>query len=226
MRALVEYQNYREFLADFYADQKGRKTGLTYAKFSALAGIKSPNLLKQVIDASRNLTPENAQRFARAVPLLGDEIDYFEALVSFNQAGRTSQRRFYEERLQRIRERTVQHAGELRMLTNEEHEVMSDWKYWALMTLTTVPGFEERGPWLSERMRHVISAQESERMLSVLVRHGLVARNEHGRLVQTKRQVQSRPEVGKSLSRAFYEGLFHRASLSLKLDEPDEREFG
>lgn len=53
----------------------------------------------------------------------------------------------------------------------------------------------------------------------------LLARDESGRLRQTHRQLRSRPELGRVLARALYEGLFARASQAIRLVEPEEQEF-
>ena len=105
MISIFEYQQYREFVRDYYLDQKRRKTGMTYARFSAAAGIRSPNYMKLVIDGEKNLTQENVVRFSRALGLSEAEADYFEALVQFNQAKSTLQREYFEARLKRVRER-------------------------------------------------------------------------------------------------------------------------
>lgn len=225
MPSITDYQQYREFLREYYLDQKRRKTGLTYATFSRRAGIKSPNFLKLVIEGEKNLTSENALRFARALALKSEEADYFEALVSLNQSSDPLQREFYGERVERIRKRLGRSGEARRLLEEAEFEVISDWKYHALMVMTGIPGFEERPAWIRERLYGLVTEAEIVDMLAKLERLKLIGRDGHGRLRQTHRQVTTGGDIKKALSRAFYEGLFARASLSLKLIEPEEREF-
>lgn len=222
---VFEYQQYREYLRDFYLDQKLRKTGLTYARFSEAAGVRSPNYLKVVIDRQKNLTPENIIRFARALGLKEHESDYFEALVHFNQSKTPMQREYFEERLQRVRKRFRHLSTKERLLDEYEFETISDWKYHALMVLTNIRGFEERLPWIRERFFNLVSEQEIAAMLQRLLALGLVMRDEKGRLKQTHKQVNTRSEIAKSAIRPFFEGMLARASQSWRLTEPEEREF-
>ena len=225
MTTVFDYQQYREYLRDYYLDQKLRKTGLTYSRFSSVAGIRSPNYLKVVIDGQKNLTPENIVRFAKALGLKEQESDYFEALVHFNQAKTPMQRDFFEERLARVRSRYSGKSLRERLLSEHEFEAVSDWKYHAIMILTQVRGFEERLSWIRERLFNLVSEEEVAAILERLQAIRLLSRNAAGRLEQTHRQIKTKSELGRVLARAFYEGIFSRASLALKLTEPEEREF-
>ena len=225
MISVFDYQQYREYLRDYYLDQKQRKTGLTYSRFSAAAGIRSPNYLKVAIDGKKNLTPETIIRFTRALGMKEHECDYFEALVHFNQAKAPMQREFFEERLLRVKSRHASYASKERLLSEYEFEAVSDWKYHAVMILTNVRGFEERLSWIKERLFHLLSERDIAAILERLQAIRLLSRDERGRLKQTHRQVKTKPEIGRTLARVFYEGIFSRASLAMKLTESDEREF-
>ena len=89
--SVFDYLDYRAYLRDYYVEQK-QEAKLSYRGFAALAGLKSPNYLKLVIDGQRGLTSEMAERFARAMALSGDALAYFKSLVQFNQARSTSER--------------------------------------------------------------------------------------------------------------------------------------
>ncbi len=226
MIPLFDYQQYRDFLRDYYLDQKRRKTGLTYSRFSAAAGIRSPNYLKVVIDGQKNLTPENIVRFTRALGLKEHESDYFDALVHFNQSKDPMQRQFFEDRLNRIRTRNSKFATRERLLSEHEFEAMTDWKHHAVMVLTGIRGFEERLSWIRARLFDLVSESEIQLILERLQLLKLISRDERGRLKQTHKQVKTKPELSRVLARAFYEGIFARASLATKLTEPEERELG
>ena len=225
MISVFDYQHYREYLKEYYFDQKHRKTGLTYARFSIAAGIRSPNYFKLILDGSKNLTSEMTVRFSKALSLKEQEIDYFEALVNFNQAKTPLQREFFEERLLRVKSQGPGARSQEKVLSEQEFEAVSDWKHHAVMVMTNLRGFREKLPWIRERLFHLASEQEVAAILERLQTLGLLKRREDGKLKQTHRQLRSKPELGRVLARAFYEGLLARASQGLKLSEPNEREF-
>src|ERR1700755_1809203 len=93
------YLDFRAFLRDHYAARKASGRGFSYRSFSRKAGLKSPNYLKLVIDGERNLSPDMAERFARACGLKDDEQRYFVDLVAFGQAATLSERNQHYARL-------------------------------------------------------------------------------------------------------------------------------
>lgn len=226
MISIFDYQQYREFLRDIYLDQKKRKTGLTYARFSSTAGINSPNYLKLVMDGEKNLTSETLVKFAKALKLTPNEADYFEALVHFNQAKTALEREHYQERMGRIKKRAAAISTQERTLDEYEFESVSNWLHHAVMVLTHVRDFRESPRWIKARLFDVTSEQEISSILERLVQIRLLKRDETGKLVQSQRQIRTKPELKRLSSRIFYEGLLARAIQALKVSEPEEREFG
>ena len=226
MLSVFDYQHYREYLKDYYLGQKKQGTGFTYARFSALAGLKSPNYLKLVMDAQKNLTPENIVRFAKALKLTEHESDYFEALVHFNQGKKSMEREYYQERMKRVKKRFLGGGAQERSLEEYEFEAISNWIHHAILILTGVKGFRESPKWIRERLFNLVSEPEISSILERLVELKFLARNDEGRLVQTHRQFKTKPELRRLSARLFYEGLMTRAANALKLTEPDDRERG
>jgi len=224
VESILHYQQYREYLRDYYEEQKKKKTGFTYAKFAATAGLGSPNYFKLVMDGQKNLTSENIIRFARALGFNEIESDYFEALVQYNQARRALERDFYDERLKRLRTRAT-HPG-YRNLEQDEFEAISHWLASALLVLTHVPGFRESPAWIRERLYNQFTETEIADVLERLCVLGLLARDEAGKLKPTTKTVQTKPELRQVASKLFYESIFKRALQAVSLNTGDEREFG
>lgn len=222
---ILDYTNYREFLKDFYEEQKARKTGFTYARFSQAAGIQSPNYFKLVMDGQKNLTAANLVRFSLALKFKDSEKDFFEALVHFNQASNHTEREYFFDRLKRLRE---QKTGVLskRVLEEYEFESISSWTSHAVMLLTNLHGFRESPRWISKKLYGLISESEAVSILARLEAIGLLTRDENGRLNQTHKRVKTRPELKRESARIFYEGLFARAAKALTVGKVEEREFG
>ena len=85
MKNVFDYNNYRQYLRDFYHEKKRNNPYYSYRLFSRLAGFKAPNLLKLVMDGDRNLTDESAAKFTRGLGLRGGDAQYFVTLVYMNQ---------------------------------------------------------------------------------------------------------------------------------------------
>lgn len=80
----MEYNNFRIFVRDYYAERKDR-SGFTWRDFAKAAGYSSPVFLKLVCDGKANLSEAGVERVASAIGLVGVDLQYFRLLVSFNQ---------------------------------------------------------------------------------------------------------------------------------------------
>lgn len=103
MKQLHSYTDYRKYLRDFYDSKKQQSSSFTYALFAKKANLGSANYLQMIIQGRRQLTPATIQQFAKAIPLLGDELNYFESLVLSNQSQTPAERRFYSQRVKEYR---------------------------------------------------------------------------------------------------------------------------
>ena len=86
MKSIFYYTDYRAFLADYYLAKKKAQGSFSYRIFSRRAGFKSPVFIKLVIDGKANLSQQSALQLGKAMNLDDQELDYFSALVEFNQA--------------------------------------------------------------------------------------------------------------------------------------------
>ena len=92
MKPIVEYNDYRAYMADFYEERK-RTLAFTWREFAKIAGFTSPSYLKLVCDGKSSLSRVTMNRVAVAMGLVGYEIEYFEAMVNFGNAKGRCQKR-------------------------------------------------------------------------------------------------------------------------------------
>jgi uncharacterized protein (TIGR02147 family) len=103
MKSIYQYDNYRDFLRDYYTEMKETSKGFSFSQFSHLSGLGSANYIKFIIEGKRNLTVETIHGTSVALRLIGKEIEYYEALVLANQATPGSVQGYYLTRLKRLR---------------------------------------------------------------------------------------------------------------------------
>ena len=85
MRSVVDFQDYREFMRQWFAENK-RRHSLTWRDFAHRAGYASPVFLKLVSEGRSSLRGNGVERVAQAMGLEGFEKAYFVSLVRFNQS--------------------------------------------------------------------------------------------------------------------------------------------
>ena len=97
MKPIVEYQDYRIFMSDYYEERK-RSSAFSWREFAKIAGFTSPSYLKLVCEGKSSLSRVTMERVAVAMGLVGYEVDYFKAMVNFGNAKKdVAKRRYFDE---------------------------------------------------------------------------------------------------------------------------------
>ena len=84
MLQVLDYQDYRKFMQDYYTMRK-RTSAFSWREFAKNVGVSSPIFLKLVCDHKANLSKKTIDRVAGAMGLKEFELLYFRALVYFDQ---------------------------------------------------------------------------------------------------------------------------------------------
>lgn len=114
MKAIYQYVDYKTFLKDWFLERKKSPSGFSYAKFSQLAGLGSPNYMKVVIEGKRNLTIANIHQVAAGIRLNFDETQYFEALTLLGQSKTQIEKSYFKRRLRNLKQSKPARSFELK----------------------------------------------------------------------------------------------------------------
>jgi uncharacterized protein (TIGR02147 family) len=222
------YTDYRQFLRDFYeyrrAQTRASLRPYSYATFAAAADIRSPNYLKLIIDGQRNLSPEMAKKFARAIGLGKEDTEEFVALVDFTQATEPLERNRYLKILADIRVRQQLKSGEINA---ETWEKVPSWVTWVINALVDQKAVQFTPERLAEVMRGKARPEEIRRSLERLMSSGeLVCDAETGEVTRGRELMNGSENVPVALVRKLQTELIYLGLESLFRDPPQDREFG
>ena len=208
---VFEYLDFRAFLADVYAHRKAQGRGFSYRVFARLAGLRSPNHLKRVIDGERNLSPGSAIRYAEALGLEGDAAAYFSDLVTFNQAKTSTVRNAAYERLTGFRSYRKVQALDLAHAAYH-----AEWYIPAIRELAARSDFCADPAWIARRMVPAITLGQAGRALDTLLSLGLLVEDADGHVGQGEAILSTG-----SQTRGMHIATYHRAMLKKAMESID-----
>jgi len=186
MKDILEYTDYRRYIADYYADRKA-KSAFSWQEFAKTAGFSSPVYLKYVSEGRFNLSEEATLRVASAMSLVDYERDYFCEMVRFDHAKTDDEKKTFFSKMLAIAD-----AHKVKIIEADSYRFFEDWKNPVLRELApSMPGAKPLA--LAHACRPEITAAEVSESLSFLVKANLLQKNEDGNYVQTDKSVTTGP---------------------------------
>ncbi len=186
MKDVLEYTNYHQYIADYYAEKKA-KSAFTWQTFTRAAGFSSPVFLKYVSEGRSNLSEDTAYQVANAMGLAGYEQEYFAEMVKFDHAKTDDEKKSAFNRMLAIAD-----IHKVRIIEGDSFRYFESWKHPVLRELApSMPGAKPLA--LARACRPKISAAEVSESLSFLVKANLLQKDKSGNYVQTEKSVTTGP---------------------------------
>ena len=104
--SLYRYENYRDFLKDYFTLQKSLRAQFSQRSFAQRAGLTSHTFCSYVLNGKRNLSAKTIEAFATTIGLDATKSSFFTSLVHFTQCEEQNEKVQYYEEMQRIRKIT------------------------------------------------------------------------------------------------------------------------
>lgn len=219
MKSILEYQDYRSYIQDYYKEMKARHL-LSWRIFAKQAGFVSPSYIKLVCENKTNLSDDGIEQLSKAMELRGYESEYFRLLVHLNQA------KLLEDK-QKYLDQAAEFASKYKVniLDRDMFNYYSSWLNPVLRELA--PDVSSiKASEIARRFVPQVTGAEVKKSLKFLVKNGFLIQNEDGTYRQAEKNITS---GNKDVTLAALREL-HRQVGTLALDALDnvavnERDF-
>jgi len=176
---IFEYTDYRKFLADYYNEQKAGSSTFSYKSFSNKAGFPNKGYIYNIICGRKNLSKSSIVQLCKALELSGPALDYFEALVFFNQSKNLNERNHYYSKLSSVRS-NGKPATRARQLRKDQYEFYSQWYHVIIRSLIGMHEIKDDYERLARMVQPRILPRQAKQSVQLLARLGLIAQQKNG----------------------------------------------
>ena len=186
MKDVLEYTNYRQYIADYYAEKKA-KSAFTWQEFTRAAGFSSPVHLKYASEGRLNLSDTAAKRVAQAMHLVDFEQDYFCEMVKLDNAKTDAEKKAAFNKMIAIAD-----AHKAKILEGDSFRYFESWKNPVLRELApSMPGAKPLA--LARACRPEITAAEVTESLNFLIKADLLKKDKDGNYARTETGITTGP---------------------------------
>ncbi len=176
---IFEYDNYRSFLKDFFAEQKRLKSFFSHRYFAHHAGFNSHSFCAYIMDGKRNLSHSSIKKMIKGLGIDGKKAQYFEALVLYNQSSSSQEKEDYYRILQRIRKST-----EFYRVNNKQLAYYDHWYYPVIREAAVYADWQENYEKLASLIKPKITAEQARSAIETLLEINMLKRESDGTYTQ------------------------------------------
>lgn len=218
--SIFDYLDYRMFLQDKTSYLKTEKK-FNVRLFAKNAKLKSPGFLKMVIDGARDITPETAHKFAKALSLTKQEENYFTELVNYNQESDPTNKHVLLDQILKARPRTQTY-----LLEQKHNRYFSKPYYVCIREMVALTDFNEDPKWIASRCFPKIKPSQAKEAIKTLLELGLLERTPSGSLKQSAGFLQTEDQVKAGIEIYHYhEAIIDKARHALGLLPQEKRNY-
>lgn len=173
---LLDHLDYRAYIRNFFAWQKGRDRSFSYRIFALRCGIpaSSASFICRVISGERMLTTEQCIKLAKGMDLSPEESRYFNSLVQFNQAKSMETKNHFFLELSKYRGSRAKVVGE------DQFQFYNHWLNQVLWAYFGTTRDQKHPAAIAKRIFPPVTAREVEESIALLLRLKLIKKLANG----------------------------------------------
>ncbi len=164
---IFAYLDYRKYLCDWYHEKKSTNTFISYRYIGNKVGLDA-SFLAKLFQEQGHLSHKSISPFIEFLNLNLKEKEYFEVLVSYNRAKKSSEVQLYYQRLISLR------MPHIKKIESDQYEFFNHWFYTAIYEVMRCHSFKGDFRELGRKLRPPISAIEAKNAVTLLERLGFV----------------------------------------------------
>lgn len=186
---IFKYTDYRLFLDEMYRYLKLKDSKFSYRFIAQHTGASSAGWFPNIIRGRINLTSSYQVKLQKLIKLKSTEAEYFELLVTYNQAGSHEEKSLAYDRLRSIK------GIEPTLIQKEHLDYLSKWYISAIRELLFIYYFKGNFSELAKMIIPELGVKEAQEALEVLVNIGMVKQDSSGCFRPSDQVVKKDPAV-------------------------------
>lgn len=194
MISIFNYTSYREFLHDYYKEQKRLNSSFSYQSFADKAGFKTKTFIYKVIKGKKALAKQSTMKISEAIGLKKKETDYFRAMVNFSNEKDINDKEYYFHQLQKLSKRLE--VGEIR---KNQYNYFQQWYIAVIRELVTILDWKNDYKSLAKAVNPPITPKKAKDAVKLLIDLKMIKKLPTGKYIQADKSITT-GELVKSLA--------------------------
>ena len=218
MPSIYKYLNYREYLRDYFLEQKQFRNSLTHRTVLNKMGVSSTGFLANVLAGRKNLNEEMGKKLGKIINLATRERHYLTQMILYTQAKSIEEKKLYLDELLAMRK------TDLLYMSTEQQSLFSKWYYVYIRDLLCFFHFKDDYDVLAKKLDPPIKPEEAKAAVHELERLGFITKDRDGCYRASESAVSTGDEVHSVQLANFQLTSMDMAKRSLEKHHRDRRD--
>ncbi len=216
MTRIYNYFDYREFLSEWFQEQKKSGSNVSYQSVSEKAGFSSKSYLHRIVTGKAPLSMKSSTPLGVALKLSPEECAYLRLLIQFKHAKKDAERIDLLKEIERFAD-TRAYA-----LEKKKFEYFSKWYIPVIREVVTTFDFADDYQKLGRSLNPVISAKEARTAIQFLLELNLIVKDKN-RYVQTEKFIMAQDDVASLALRSYQRTMIEMGRDAIERFDKDSR---
>lgn len=191
---IFNYTDFKKYLSDYYEATKAEKPNFSYQSLANKAGFQNKGFVYNIINGNKTLSKSNVFKLSQALGHNRFETEYFETLVTFNQAKDLNERNFYFDKLNHLQNKGKK-KSEAQVLRQDQYEFYSKWYHVMIRSIIDMYEFSDDFKWLAKMVYPPISSKQAKQSVTLLEKLGLIEKQKNGIFKVTEKSLTTGNKV-------------------------------
>ncbi len=216
---ILSFTDYRAYLNAHFQIAKRRNRRWSYGAWAKQLRLSSTSSLTKVLHGQRDAGPEITGKLVDYFEFDTQQSGYFRDLVQLSKLKHDA--RLSVLLMEKMERRHPD--GAIRILSDDEFKLVSEWHYYAIRQLTRRKRFVESANWIAQQFRFRLSPTEAQNALQTLLRLGLLARDSRGRLRVATRVIDTSHGIANEALKRHHEQALLQTAEAVRTIDVSER---
>lgn len=216
--SIYNYLDYKDYLSDWFENQKSNRYGFSYRSFARSAKMDSPNYLQRIIARQRNMSEKYIHNFIAALNLNENESEYFKLLIKIEKTKEDKKREKLTQRLVEIRSQE-----ETKVLSKPMLKYLSHW-YIPIIRELIVLCQTDDPKLLANNILPKVNIREIKDSVDFLRANQYVSKAKDGKFIHKSPNLSTGDELVSDIVNSYHRSTLNLSSENLTTSELDERD--
>lgn len=172
--SILNYSDYKTFLNDIYVFKKSENRSFSHRFISQKVGASSAGWFSNIVSGRISLTGTHLLRLCKLLDLSLKDIEYFELLVKYEQAGSIEEKEICYKKISSIK------GIHSKIINKESFDLYNYWYITAIRELLFIYNFKDDYSALSKKLTPSIKIPEAKKAIKTLNALKLIKPNKNG----------------------------------------------